>query len=613
MRVRAEHSPVLGTQSGYSEAPGGQNIHETDYNRSGNSMMRTQINMPLRWMWLAVVISAVGLTPGGCRDRRPPQDSWFVDATESSGLAFSHHNGRTGRFYYPEVIAPGVAVFDSDGDGDLDVFLVQSEGLDSATGHGPARVSRLFRNDLHAGADGTPALTFTDVTSTSGLTLSSYGMGVAAGDVDNDGCVDLFVTSLDGSHLFHNNCHGVFTDISQLSGMRDEGWSVSAAFVDYDRDGWLDLYVGHYLNWNPALDTPCYGSSGRRVYCAPGVYRAQQSHLYRNNRNGTFLDVTNAAGLATQFGPALGVSTADFDGDGWIDIYVANDREENQLWINRRDGTFTNHGLLAGVALGPLGEPKSGMGVDAGDFDGDGDEDLVVTNLAGEGHDLYVNDGSAVFLNSSAAAGIGHRSLPYTGFGTGWLDVDNDGWLDLLTVNGAVQIPDALSSDGATASLGQSQQLFRNLGDGRFEDVTRMGGQTLRRRDTSRGAAFGDVDNDGDTDVVIANNGGPAQLLLNVVGQQHHWVGLRLRSGHGADALGARVAVTQRTGRTRWRRARSDGSYASANDPRVIVGLGDRADPVRVRVVWPDGRVDEWDQVAIDTYTTLSEGGGPVP
>jgi hypothetical protein len=506
-----------------------------------------------------------------------------------------------------------VALFDMEGDGDLDVLLVQSRAFGPPDGRPAGPDSRVFRNDLQIAADGTRTVRFTDVTAASGIALSVYGMGVAAGDYDNDGSVDLLVTSLDGNRLLHNDGRGVFTDVSVRSGLRDAGWTVSAAFVDFDRDGWLDLFVGHYLNWDLTLNTPCYGASGRRVYCAPQVYRAQQSRLYRNNRDGTFADVTVAAGLATQFGPALGVSTADFDGDGWVDIYVANDREENQLWINRRDGTFVNRGLLSGTALGPFGEAKSGMGVDAGDIDDDGDEDIVVTNLAGEGHSLYVNDGSATFVDSSAVSGVGHRSLPFTGFGAGWLDVDNDGWLDLLTVNGSVQIPDAAGTDGATVSLGQAKQLFRNLGTGRFEDVTQAGGPALLQRDASRGAAFGDVDNDGDTDVVVANNGGAAQLLLNTIGQRQHWIGLRLLNARGADVLGARVAITQGTGRARWRRARADGSYASANDPRVLAGLGNGAGAVHVRVVWPGGKAEEWPQVAIDRYTTLSEGGGRTP
>ena len=573
-------------------------------------MRLTQRTCP-KWGGRALVCGAVlaNLTIACARTPAPTPSAWFVDATAASELVFTHRNGRTGQFYYPEVIAPGVALFDSDGDGDLDVYLIQSADFGTRSGHA-AMQSRFFRNDLQVMADGTRRLSFTDDTVRSGLGVSGYGMGVATGDIDNDGCVDLLTTSLDGSRLFRNDCHGVFTDISARSGISAEGWTVSASFVDFDRDGWLDLFVGHYLTWDASLETPCYGRSGRRVYCAPQVYRAQQSHLYRNNHDRTFTDVTVAAGLATQFGPALGVASADYNGDGWTDLYVANDREENQLWINRHDGTFENLGLISGTALGPFGQPKSGMGVDAGDVDDDGDEDLVVTNLAGEGHDLYINDGKGAFANTAAVAGIGHRSLPYTGFGAGWLDVDNDGWLDLLTVNGSVQIPDTPSPEGALAPLGQARQLFRNLGNGRFEDATRAGGPALLREDAGRGAAFGDIDNDGDTDVVVANNGGPAQLLLNAVGQRQHWVGLRLQTPSGSDALGARVSVTASGGRTRWRRARADGSYASANDPRVLVGLGSSAGPVSVRVIWPDGRTQDA-HVEIDRYTTLVEGRTP--
>ena len=528
---------------------------------------------------------------------------WFVDRAAETGLDFSHHSDRSEEFFYPEVIGSGAALFDSDNDGDLDVFLVQ--GREGAN----APRSRLFRNDLERSADG-PRLRFVDVTDHSGLSVGGRGMGVAAGDYNNDACVDLYVTSLERNWLMRNDCRGAFTDVSAQSGTEDSGWSVSAAFVDFDRDGWLDLFVGHYLTWAPALNTPCYGSSGRRQYCAPKVYRAQQSRLYRNDRNGTFSDVTTSAGLATQFGPALGVATADFDGDGWLDMYVANDGEENQLWLNQRNGTFVNRALLAGVALGPSGEAKAGMGVDAADVDDDGDEDLVVTNLTGEGMDLYINDGRATFVNNAAAAGIAHRSLPYTGFGVGWLDVDNDGRLDLLAVNGAVQVQD--SNHGAR-NLGQRPQLFHNVGGGRFDDATTEGGPALSGINTSRGAAFGDIDNDGDIDVVVSNNLGKVQLLLNTIGQRQHWVGVRVVAANKSDSLGARVAVTPVSGPTRWRRARADGSYASASDPRVVVGLGSVSGPVRVRVVWPGGRIEEWRDVPIDRYTTLTEGTGTQP
>src|SRR5262245_10599004 len=346
---------------------------------------------------ICVCLTACG--EGGTASQHAPNvanqvTEWFKDATAETNLDFVHVNGMTGEFSYPEIIAPGVALLDYDNDGDLDVFLVQGGSLDPAarSAHGTRSGGQLFRNDLSIRGDGAHSVRFANVTASAGLAATEYGMGAAAGDFDNDGCVDLYVTALGRNHLYRNQCNGTFSE-ARNAGISDEGWSVSAAFLDFDRDGWLDLYVGHYLNWDPSLNTPCFGPSGKRVYCAPATYVAQQSRLYRNNRDGTFTNVTAAAGLAAQFGPALGVTTADFNGDGWIDIYIANDGQENQLWMNQRDGTFKDLALVAGAAWSDPGKPKAGMGVDAGDADDDGDEDVFVTNLSGEGHDLYVNDG----------------------------------------------------------------------------------------------------------------------------------------------------------------------------------------------------------------------------
>ena len=534
----------------------------------------------------------------------------------------------SGNFDYAEIIGSGVALFDYDNDGDLDVYLAQGQPLRKPAAASPgARGGRLFRNDLVVNADGTRALTFTDVTEKSGIVSRGYGMGVATGDYNNDGCVDLYLTNLGQNQLFRNNCDGTFTDVSAQSGTggKPGDWSVSAAFVDYDRDGWLDLFVGHYLNWNVATSMPCFSPSGRPDYCSPNVFQPQPSRLYHNNRDGTFTDVTAAAGLAAEFGPALGVSTADFNGDGWPDIYVANDGQPNQLWINQRNGTFKNMGLLSGTALSAHGKAKAGMGIDAGDIDNDGDEDLFVTNLTGEGNDLYVNDGSGLFEEQSGRSGLGPASRAYTGFGTAWFDVDNDGWLDTLIVNGAVQTIEALRRANDPFPLHQQKLLFRNLRDGRFEDVTARGGRSFQLSDVGRGAAFGDVDNDGDIDVVVNNNNGPARLLINNVGNRNHWIGLRLLTKQKRDALGARIAIFRDVEPgtknlepgTRnlepavlWRRARSDGSYASANDPRVIVGLGTSAEQPRITVTWPSGRVESFTGVPLDKYTTLREGSG---
>ena len=581
----------------------------------------------------AVVVSALALV-AACRGDRPgagpaqPATSgsaagaagdWFIDRAEETGLRFTYFNGMSGEFYFPEMLPAGVAMLDYDNDGDLDVYLVQGQTLGEAKSPGRATVpsaslplkGRLYRNDLQVHPDGTRTLHFTDVTEQSGIDAHGYGMGVATGDFNNDGCVDLYLTNLGRNQLFRNNCDGTFTDVSKQSGTDTAGWSVSAAFLDYDRDGWLDLYVGNYVQWDLKADQKCTGLTGRRDYCTPKVYRPQGDRLYHNNRDGTFTDVTATALKGGPFGPALGVVTADFNNDGWIDIYVANDGRENVLWINQHDGTFKNTGLLSGAALAADGKPKGSMGVDAGDFDNDGDEDLFTTQLPSEGNNLYVNNGSGLFEDLSSPSGLGPSSLGYTGFGTAWFDFDNDGWLDILAVNGAIEAIKERGDD--RFPYGEPKLLFRNLRNGRFENVTSQAGAVFRLLDVSRGAAFGDIDNDGDIDVVVGNINGPARLLINTIGNRKHWLGLRLVGGRAPrDMLGARVEIVRSSGPTLWRRARSDGSYASANDPRVLVGLGDSAEPPTVRVRWPDGRTEQWAAMAIDRWTVLKEGeGGP--
>ena len=565
------------------------------------------------------------------------QADWFSDVAEASGLHFAHFNGMSGDLTMPEILGPGVALIDYDNDGDLDVFVVQGRMLGAGKTLDQARFpprmpvppaglsARLYRNDLDPHSSGT--LRFVDVTEASGIAAlaTGYGMGVAAGDFDNDGFVDLYLTSFGASQMLHNNGNGTFSDVSKRSGTTVTGWTVPAAFFDYDRDGWLDLYVGSYLRYSVESATQCFGPSGALDYCTPNSYRPLPGRLFHNSHDGTFTDVTAKARIASEFGPALGVSTADFNGDGWIDLYIANDSQPNQLWINQHDGTFRNTALLAGVALTQEGKAEASMGVDAGDFDNDGDDDLFVTEQTGEGHNLYVNDGSGVFEDQSSRSGLAAASLGYTGFGTAWFDYDNDGWLDLLTVSGAVQTIQALAQARDPFPLHQRKQLFRNLRNGHFEDVTASAGAAFQSSEVGRGAAFGDIDNDGDTDVVVANNNGPLRLLLNNVGNRNHWIGLRLvdggspdrgessvgrpfqgrRSGR-RDMLGAHVEIVRKAGPALSRRVRTDGSYASANDPRVLIGLGQSAEAPTVRVRWPDGRTGEWTNVAIDRYTTLT-------
>ena len=588
------------------------------------SSIRTARGTRLLSAAVAVAWAVGGCTPPPDSGAGPSEDGgavgpapgeWFTDGASAAGLDFVHFNGMSGDFHQTEIMGPGVALFDYDDDGDLDILITQGRTLGSGEPlmpppDGPV-TDRLYRNDLEASPDG-PRLRFTDVTAESGLSPGGYGMGAAAGDFDNDGWVDLYLTGFERNRLYRNRGDGTFADVSAESGTHDpDRWGVSAAFLDYDRDGWLDLFVGNYLSFNLDTHIPCFNRSGPPDYCPPEVYRAQPDRLYRNRGDGTFVDATAEAGIAYEFGPALGVSTADFDNDGWIDIFVANDQQENQLWINRGDGTFVNRAPLWGAAVGAAGEAKADMGVDAGDFDNDGDEDLFVTELVGQGSTLYVNDGSGLFEERSMQTLVRLPSLPYTGFGTAWFDFDNDGWLDLFSVNGHVtRNLEALGPDNPFP-LQQRNLLLRNAGGRRFDDVTDRAGEVFRLSEVSRGAAFGDVDNDGDLDVAVGNGAGPVRLLVNRIGNRNPWVGLRLVGpAPSRDLLGARVEIVRGDGSRVWRRARSDGSYASAQDPRVLVGLGASPAPVEVRVTWPSGRTEAWHDVAPGRYTTLREGEG---
>jgi enediyne biosynthesis protein E4 len=547
-----------------------------------------------------------GSTPAAER----PSVEWFTDSAQSSGIDFTHVNGATGKFYYPEILPPGVALFDFDNDGDLDVYLVQGHPLGTAATD-PSLRGRLYRNDLEVRADGTRTLHFTDVTAQSGINATGFGFGVATGDVDNDGFVDLYLTNFGGSQLYRNNGNGTFADITAQSGTANQpGFGVSAAFLDYDRDGALDLYVGNNVNY-PGLDkeTVCPNPAGARDYCPPQIYGGLRDRLYHNDGKGHFTDVTAKALIGLKPAPALGVSTADFDGDGWIDIYVANDGDDNMLWLNQKNGTFREVALTSGAAVTAEGKAEASMGVDAGDYDNDGDEDLVMTELTSQGFNLYVNDGAARFRDQGAVSGLGPASTPYTGWGTALFDYDNDGWLDTFSANGTIITLEG--HEKMRFPYDQHRLLFRNLGNGRFEDVTARAGASFALSESGRGAAFGDIDNDGDIDILVGNDAGPARLLINNVGNQKHWAGLRLLGDKTPrDMLGARVGVTDASGKTLWRRVRSDGSYASANDPRVLVGLGTSETRPRVQVRWPDGRSEQWSDVAIDKWTTLRQGEG---
>jgi len=547
-------------------------------------------------------------------------DPVFIDVAASTGLDFVHFNGMTGELYYNEMMGGGMALFDYDNDGDLDVYLTQGHmqgpGTPMADARPPHRqteelIDRLYRNDLETNADGNPILHFTDVTEQSGIHSDGYGMGVATGDYDNDGWVDLYVTNFGSNVLLRNRGDGTFEDVTASSGTGDRNWPIGATFLDFDRDGQLDLFSGNYLEFSLASHVPCPMPSGALTYCGPGAYMPQPDTLFRNLGNGTFQDVSIPSGIRSEFGAGMGVVAADFNGDDWIDFFVTNDGMPNQLWINRRDGTFLNDGLFAGVSVNQDGQPEASMGVDAADFDGDGDQDLFMTHLIRETNTLYSNDGDGLFEDVSMSSGLGLPSLSRTSFGTGWFDYDNDSWLDLLTVSGAVVALEPQLRAGETYPLAQTNQLFHSLGNGRFEDASEAAGEAFHLLEVSRGAAFGDIDNDGDTDVVVGNSNGPVRLLLNQVGQDLAWLGLEVME-NGRHSLGAHVLVFRTGGSVLWHRVHTDGSYASAGDPRVLIGLGKATAIDRIEVRWPDGVRERWTDVGVGRYTTLRRGEGRI-
>ncbi len=576
----------------------------------------------------ALAGALLAVTCGGEPARPPapsrgetPEGVVFVERATAAGLDFVHFNGMSGEHYPFEHMGAGVALFDYDRDGDLDVYLAQGhmlgpgKTLDDASlppPDGPL-IDRLYRNDLEIGADGSRRLHFTDVTEETGIVADGYGMGVAVGDYDDNGWPDLYVTNWGSpNQLWRNNGDLTFADVTAAAGVGETRWSIAAAFLDFDRDGRLDLFVANYLDATYAVHRKCNNDLGLRDYCGPASYRPVPDVLYRNRGDGTFEPAGSALDADTEPGSGMGVTTGDFDGNGWLDLYVANDELPNHLFMNAGDGTFREAAVPSGAAVNALGTAEAGMGVDAGDIDGDGDEDLFVAHLGEETNTLYANVGGGIFEDRTAESRLGPPSWASTGFGAGYLDYDNDGRLDLFVANGSVQAQRDLLLAGDPHPLHQKNQLYRNLGDGGFVETSGSAGPAFQLAAVSRGAGFGDLDNDGDVDIVVSNNAGRPHLLIIQVGQSRGWLGLVVLTGEspGRDALGAWVEAVLADGTSLGRRVRTEGSYASARDPRVIFGLGDSAEVERLRVQWTDGRLEEWPATATGRYTTLRRGSG---
>ncbi|MHC4946643.1 MAG: CRTAC1 family protein [Planctomycetota bacterium] len=555
----------------------------------------------------AAPLAALVLTLAACSDGGgdPSPDGagtggapapWFEEVAAESGLVFRHDVGYRGRYLMPESIVGGGALFDMDGDGDLDAYLVQTGVYDAPDA---ATANRLFRNR----GDGT----FEDVTAGSGADDAGYGVGVSSGDYDADGDVDLYVTNVGPNVLLRNEGDGRFTDVSAATGTAHPGWGASSAFVDVDHDGDLDLYVCNYVNWSPETELDCYNDAGALDYCQPTNYDAPaRDVLYRNEGDGTFTDASDAAGLGASVGTGLGVIAGDFDGDGRIDVFVANDGMRDHLWINRGDGTFTDEALESGCGYDQDGIAKAGMGVTAADVDDDGDLDLLVCNLNTQTDSFFLNEGNGLFADVTAAAGLGAASRPFTRFGMAWIDFDHDGRLDLFQANGRVMRQSSNWSDDPYA---EPNLLLRGVGGLRFTEVKPRGGTAEPLIASSRAAAFGDVDDDGDVDVLVVNRDGPAHLLRNVAPRGGAWIGFRVVDEHDRDALGA--VVSFRAGPRHVRRdVRAAFSFCASNDPRVHVGLGDATGAEEVEVRWVDGRTEAFGDRDAGAYHTLRRGAG---
>ncbi|MCG8459268.1 MAG: CRTAC1 family protein, partial [Holophagales bacterium] len=499
--------------------------------------------------------------------------------------------GADGRFYYVEIMAGGGALFDFDNDGDLDLYVVQGGPIDPGGASGGTDL--LFVNTGVAD-DGRPRFELrSDVGAADG-----YGMGVAAGDFDGDGWTDLYVTRVGGNVLLRNLEGRRFEDVTELAGVAGNELSSSATFVDLDQDGKLDLYVVNYLRYTLATDKECTDMVGLREYCGPQSYDPEQDRLYRNLGNGRFEDISEAAGI-DRAGPGLGVVAGDFDGDGRPDLYVANDQASNHLWLNVTDPgsppSFRDEAMLRGAALDGRGRAEASMGVDAGDIDGDGDEDLFMTHLIGETNTLYSNDGQGQFEDISLRFSSGRASLPWTGFGCALMDVDLDGRLDLFVANGAVRAAHERRAAGDVFPYQEPDLLFLRSADGDFVDVSeRVEG--LHPDHVSRGVATGDVDNDGDVDWVVFHAGGPLRLFLNQTLHPHReapdslrWLGLDLRTASGSPALGAEVRLYLDDGSVALRTVRAGRGYMTSGDPRLRFGLGEGAEPADIEIRWPDG------------------------
>jgi len=548
-----------------------------------------------------LVSLAVGVLIAANPDAQPaPTLPQFTDVTAPAGIHFRHTNGAFGKKYLPETLGSGVAVFDTDNDGFQDILLVNGQKWPGQPG-APSFLA-LYHNNGNG--------TFTDITRTAGLAVDMYGMGVSVADYDNDGNTDIYVTALGPNHLFRNSGAGRFEDVTSRAGVGDPGFSTSAVWFDYDRDGKLDLFVGNYVEWSADKDLYCTLNGKTKSYCTPESYKGQSPTLYHNKGDGTFENVTRKAGLYDPTAKTLGLALIDYDNDGLIDVFAANDTQPNRLYRNKGDGTFADVGVMAGVAFNEAGVARAGMGTDAADYDGSGRQSLIIGNFSNEMMALYSNEGNGLFIDEAPTSTIGKASLLRLTFACFFFDFDLDGRSDIFGANG--HVADDINTVQPTITYAQPPHLFRNLGGKKFEDVSNRVGASFAKPAVARGAAYGDFDNDGDLDLIVTANNGPARLFRNDGGTNHRLRLTLVGSSSNRDAIGAKVKVARSTGAPVMEMVKTGSSYLSQSERSLTFGLGTTTKVDGIEIIWPNGKKEQLPGVTGDQSITIAEGKGVV-